>query len=843
ISGDTTLWGAAGDDVVNVHDDAMSLAGIGATLTVDGDRHISEETVNWVNGIPATDVPATPLVVNKEGQQFTTIVNGVKAFHPGSDGLAYVNVAQLNPDGSVRTDELGNTLSVRVPLPFPNKKVTFESLAGHDTLNISNTGVDTGVTATLDATTFDTSNMPGKIVYSASPSTVEALNVTLGGGGNTVDIAATNISTATSLHTGSGNDTITVGGNHSLDEIRGALTIDADGGFDNRLVVDDSASVGIDDAHIAADTITGLAPAAITYRASGGFFRSFYQSIEQAFRDGITILAGRGDDRIAIDSSRHNGGTIEVTGVYAGEGDDTVTVHDPDALYLVVRGQAGDDVIETEATTVEAAQNGLVAFGDEGDDTLTGGVGRDVLAGGLGIDILHGGAANDVIVGDEVEILRDALYNVQRISTRDDEHGGDDQLFSSYGNDVVIGGAGSDTNQALEGSSIILGDAGTVVFDDGSDEANDVFTTTPLSGAKDFITGGNGSNIILGGVGGDEIAGGDGDDVIVGDGGYVQRDAANHLVLFFNNEATTGDADLIAGGGGSDVVIGGAGADVITVSLGGDIILGDAGEIARVDDLVTIRTTDLLAGGNDHITGAGTGRAVGSILIGGAGDDELTGTGGDDVIAGDGVEFLRLRAALGGTYHLAGFDVDVELEQLATNEFKPGGVDTIEGVDGADVIFGGVGGDHIFAGLGGDVIFGDDGFLDQSQASSTSLGDNAGDDEIKASTGAGATTVGSILVGGGGNDTITGTAGNDTIVGDNGEVRIGANRVAKFVKTTQDDRGGDDDIPVGDVRDVIMGGADGDTITASLGGDIILGDGGQANLTGVVETTTPDQGG
>src|SRR6185436_13488572 len=41
----------------------------------------------------------------------------------------------------------------------------------------------------------------------------------------------------------------------------------------------------------------------------------------------------------------------------------------------------------------------------------------------------------------------------------------------------------------------------------------------------------------------------------------------------------------------------------------------------------------------------------------------------------------------------------------------------------------------------------------------------------------------------------------------------------------------------------IMGGAQGDTITASLGGDIILGDGGQANLTGVVETTTPEEGG
>jgi len=92
ISGDTTIWGAAGDDTINVHDDASTLAGIGATLTVDGDAHLDEQTVNWVNGTPATDVPATPLVVNSLGQQFTTVdANGVKTFHPGPDGLAYVN--------------------------------------------------------------------------------------------------------------------------------------------------------------------------------------------------------------------------------------------------------------------------------------------------------------------------------------------------------------------------------------------------------------------------------------------------------------------------------------------------------------------------------------------------------------------------------------------------------------------------------------------------------------------------------------------------------------------------------------------------------------------------------
>src|SRR6185503_18679036 len=98
-------------------------------------------------------------------------------------------------------------------------------------------------------------------------------------------------------------------------------------------------------------------------------------------------------------------------------------------------------------------------------------------------------------------------------------------LTSTQGNDVVIGGAGADQIQALDGASIILGDAGAVVFADGSDEANDVFATTPGSGAADHITGGNGDNIIIGGAGADVIDGGAGNEVIIGDGGYVERDA------------------------------------------------------------------------------------------------------------------------------------------------------------------------------------------------------------------------------------------------------------------------------------------------------------------------------
>jgi acrosin len=242
ISGDTTIWGGAGDDTINVGDTANTLGGIGATLTVNGDLHLSEQTVNWVNGVPPTDVPATPLVVNQSGQQFTTVdAHGVKSFHPGPDGLAYVNVAKLNPDGSPMRDALLNVITQRVALPFPNKQTTIQSTAGHDTLNVVGTG-DGAASLAVTADTITASSMPGTIVYAASPSTVENLNISLGAGDDTVDILSTNIATATYINSGGGNDLLRVGENGSLDGILGTLSLDAGGGLDNRLVIDDSGS-------------------------------------------------------------------------------------------------------------------------------------------------------------------------------------------------------------------------------------------------------------------------------------------------------------------------------------------------------------------------------------------------------------------------------------------------------------------------------------------------------------------------------------------------------------------------------------------------------------------------
>src|SRR5262245_55245081 len=79
----------------------------------------------------------------------------------------------------------------------------------------------------------------------------------------------------------------------------------------------------------------------------------------------------------------------------------------------LVQVVGGSDVDRIDGSAISNGI-GLVAVGQDGDDTLTGGTGDDLLDGGAGDDRLEGGAGNDTLEG-------------------------------GVGNDGLIGGAGNDT--------------------------------------------------------------------------------------------------------------------------------------------------------------------------------------------------------------------------------------------------------------------------------------------------------------------------------------------------------------------------------------------------------------
>src|SRR6185503_8253500 len=181
-----------------------------------------------------------------------------------------------------------------------NAPVHIDGGEGVDTLNVDdsgdtadNTGLLTGDHLSglgMGSTDQNQVNPEGGVFYGG----VETLDVKLGAGNDHFFVQGT--LPQTFVHAGPGNDEILVGNlNHSLDDILGTLTIDAEGGQSNYLRVDDSGDPDRDAATITSSSIIGFSPAAIFYGATGGAFGSIYDPTSQSFSRGIDILAGTGD--------------------------------------------------------------------------------------------------------------------------------------------------------------------------------------------------------------------------------------------------------------------------------------------------------------------------------------------------------------------------------------------------------------------------------------------------------------------------------------------------------------------------------------------------------------------
>jgi Ca2+-binding RTX toxin-like protein len=143
--------------------------------------------------------------------------------------------------------------------------------------------------------------------------------------------------------------------------------------------------------------------------------------------------------------------------VHAGKGDDFVLVDESFGLVplsLVAYGEQGSD------TLVGGSANDEL-HGDQGDDTLYGNDGNDSLFGDQGKDLLAGGFGDDDLAGDNG---CDTLYGeagADRLrggNGKDLLDGGDDNddLDGERGCDDLTGGLGADTFAGSEKSSEVL---------------------------------------------------------------------------------------------------------------------------------------------------------------------------------------------------------------------------------------------------------------------------------------------------------------------------------------------------------------------------------------------------
>ena len=361
--------------------------------------------------------------------------------------------------------------------------------------------------------------------------------------------------------------------------------------------------------------------------------------------------------------SAHNYQTLESRQMLASIAFDTGVV--------VVRGSAGDDVIELigsndfqsftvrvndDPTLTESFQyadvSTVLVDAFAGNDRVTNSllVGTTI-AGGPGDDILQGGFLNDTLSGS-----RGADILIGR--------NGDDLLFGGDGNDSLFGGNGEDQLSGLNGNDLLFGGSG-----------------------NDLLEGGDGNDSLQGEAGNDRIFGEQGDDLLIGNSGEDRLNGGEGNDRHFGGN----DDDLIVGGlgddriqgnAGDDLLNGNEGDDIISAGLGDDTVNGGTGldRILGVDGINTLNGN----GGNDSIFGGiGADR-----IVGGSGDDLLSGGSGDDLLSGG----LGVDTLFGGTD-------DDTLAGGSGDDFLSGqeGDDRLFGEEGVDTQFGNDGNDRFFS--------------------------------------------------------------------------------------------------------------------------------------------------
>lgn len=565
--------------------------------------------------------------------------------------------------------------------------------------------------------------------------------------------------------------------------------------------------------------------------------------------------AGPGNDSLV--------GTFRADVLFGGAGNDTIN--------LGVTGQTGGDDIAIGGEgndLITAVRGDVVAYGNEGSDTLCGGTGNDVLMGGDDDDLLRGGLGDDLLRGGS----------------------GNDLLYGGGGRDTFEGGDGIDTlrlDDETIGSdgfgALVDMEAGTILWarEDGLElmsgievlfgsTGRDTLRGSSLSeeirgqGGNDLIDGRAGNDTLIGSIGNDTIYGGEGDDFLNGHLGTnrLYGGAGNDTLDNSNgtNSIYVGESSLY-GGDGDDVfksfsgvalIDGGAGSDTLDLSAFSnsnfvpniDLTAGVAGggqkqsRIVNVEHVIGNDQSNSITGDGvaNNLSGRGghdsiSGQAGDDSLFGGSGNDTLDGGVGDDFLAGgSGNDTYRVDSSADVVEELAGEGTDVvestisftlsdnveNLVLLAPGLVGTGnslgnritgsnGNDTLEGLGGNDTLIGGDGGDVLDGGTGNDSMVG--GLGDDHY-----YVDSASDSVIEASAGGNDTVSSSISY------TLGAEVENLTLIGS-----AAINGTGNLLANVIQGNAGANSLYGGDGNDTIFGGEGNDTLTGGLGDDFMVG--------------------
>jgi acrosin len=349
---------------------------------------------------------------------------------------------------------------------------------GSDVLQITNTGATTDPSSVITDSIIAGLGMAGTIHYGAvelldiqlgaSNDSLQVLNthagqtqIDTGSGNDNISIAS--ITGATTLKTGSGDDSTIIGNSsRTLSTIANSLIVKGEAGQDS-LIVDDSGDKADSVGSLSDQSIVGL----------GLSSTISYGSIEA-----IDIKLGAGSDRFTI-----VGTSSQQTKLSTGEGQDVINI-EAISGETTVKAEAGDDVIvvSSKAQTVNTLGASLIIAGgtghdildvnNAGDNTNSSVLLTDSSIAGLG---MRGVITYDAVeffnletgAGDNSLIIQDTHINATRIQT-------------GTGNDTV---AISD----VSGQTVIKTSLGQDTVHIGSTQSGVARITQPLT-----VSGGGG---------------------------------------------------------------------------------------------------------------------------------------------------------------------------------------------------------------------------------------------------------------------------------------------------------------------------------------------------------------
>ncbi|MGK9259421.1 calcium-binding protein [Sinorhizobium meliloti] len=283
--------------------------------------------------------------------------------------------------------------------------------------------------------------------------------------------------------------------------------------------------------------------------------------------------------------------------------------------------------------------------------------------------VINGTAGNNVLIGTDLDDVISGF-------------GGDDFIQGLGGADVINGGAGVDTVDYREKTTSVVvtltGATAATVFVNGVAEDT-------LSNIEN-VYGGSGNDTITGDAQNNLIRGGDGNDVLDGGAGNDTADytdktqsvvvtlmGATPATVFVNGvaEDTISNFENVYGGSGDDVLTGDDRNNVLRGEAGNDILNGGDGD----DSLFGGAGNDTADGGNgvdtfdlrekmSSVVVQLSGANAATVFVGGVAEDtirnieNLVGGSADDMLIGD-AEGNKLSGARGNDWLMGGEGADI----------------------------------------------------------------------------------------------------------------------------------------------------------------------------------------